>query len=184
MIWWILGVLVALVVGFLVFLQVKFAMHEKFVRENGQPVLGVLLMANETLYDPNGDPETPGFAVIGFEKPTPDYLAAMREVAARLAELDALGEAPEFSAVEREFAASLKNVNHTQGRRRRVPDEVTRGESFYLVDLWIYRERLPEDWLEQRVLACMATGRDEGEVLHIGADEEEAASMFAAAGLV
>ena len=88
-----------------------------------------------------------------------------------------------LSADEQEFAASMKQHNHTQGRRRRVPDDVTKGETFYVADIWVYRDRLLDGWEDHRAIACIATGRDEGEIIHIG-PEEEGKALLEAAGVL
>lgn len=185
MIWvYVIGGVVLLVAGFLAYLFIEDAMKEKFVRENGRPVLGTLAMANETLYDPDGDPATTAFALISFDEPTLALLDELVELGERLNELytsvpDSVNQTP----VEQKFAASLKQHNYTENRRRLVPRELTGGRTVYIVDLYVKRDRLPPDWQAHRTLACMATGKDEGRVILLKLDEQEAVAMYEKLGV-
>lgn len=184
MIWWILGGILLLGAGFIAYVLIKFAMHEKHVRANGRPIVGMLAMANQSLYDPDGDPELPGFVVIGFQPPSPEHLERLGEVGHRVHELYVDTDTSTLSPAEQEFSASMKQHNHTMGRRRLIPEEITNGETYYVADIWLYRDRLLDGWEEHRAIACLVTGRDEGHVLHIGTDEDEAKSLYQAVGVV
>lgn len=176
--------LVAVVVGLYVNEVIKEKRKEREVKRSGRPVLGAWVMVNETMLDGDGLPEAPGLIVFGFYKSSPKLTAALGPLAARIYGLYESEDVDSLSPVCREFALRLKNDNYQDGRRSPVPQEVAGPLVVYVADLWIHRNRLPADWMETRMLACMATGTDEGKIILLTSDDSIARELYdAAAGL-
>lgn len=166
--------------AFVLYLHAAEARKEKEVRAKGRPVLAALVMANETLQDPKGDPETAGVVVFTFEPPTPPLAAHLREVAEKVYALYRTRKLGKLGRPERKVAELIQNHNYRDGRRNLLPPEIAGSYKVYLADLWVVRDRLPDGWNEARALACKAAGGDEGQIILLKSDEAEARSIYEA----
>lgn len=158
---------------------------EKRIRETGKPVLGVLVMANAQFLQEKSIASAPALVIISHEPPSPTLAAAMRDVASDLFELYTADDdqVAGLSAPERQTAELIKNDSYREGRRNRIPLELTQGRVLYMTDIWLQRDRLPDHIGESRVLACLATGQDEGEIMAISFQEDAARRIYAAVGV-
>ncbi|PQO36505.1 hypothetical protein [Blastopirellula marina] len=158
---------------------------EKRLRENGKPVLGVLVMANSQFLQEQSIASAPALVIISHEPPTPDLAAAMRDVASDLFELYTAEDSKiaSLSPPEQKMAELIKNDSYREGRRNRVSLEMTQGRVLYMTDIWLQRDRLPDHVGASRVLACLATGQEEGEVMALPFGEEAAQRIYAAVGV-
>lgn len=172
--------LVLVVMAIYVNETIKEKRKEREVKESGRPVLGALVMANNTLADPDGLPEAPGLVVFGFYKAGPKLTAALKPLAERIYDLYEKEDVDSLSPVCREFSLLLKDHNYRDGRRNPVPEEVAGPLKVYVADLWIHRDRLPYDWAESRALACMVTGTDEGQIILLPHDDPRAQQLYTA----
>jgi hypothetical protein len=179
----VIGIVVLLVVAFVVlvaYLVIADIRKEKQVRRDGEPVLADLVMANESLQDPDGDVELPGVVVFSFDEPTPRLQMALRNVAEECYELYTSDEMDSLDGADLEVAEIMKNHNYQEARRNRLPAAVAGEQGIYLADLWIKRDRLPDNLDEDRSLACMVTGQNEGKIILLPPDDPMAEKIYAA----
>ena len=57
------------------------------------------------------------------------------------------------------------------------------GEAIWFADINFKRDRLIEGWSELRAIACMVSGEDEGEIMMLPLDTEQARTLYRSAGL-
>jgi len=188
MIWTILigivifvGLIVVGLVAWLMYYAISSKRKERRVREQGRPMLTSLMMANHSMYDPDGVAEAPGVVVFGFYQPNPKLPATLRSIGKRCHELYTAPNPDILPPVLRQFSLLLKDHMYDEDRRNRVPAEVAGTASVYVADLWIDRDRLPPGWREHRVLACAVTGTDQGAIVLLPPDDPAAQQIYAAA---
>lgn len=155
------------------------------IRETGKPVLAVLVMANSQFLQETRIASAPALSIFSHEPPSTSLADTMREVASELFALytaepaEIAGLAPHLQKV----AELIKDDGFKESRRNRVPPEMTGGRVIYMADTWIERDRLPDHVAFSRVLACMVTGSDEGEIMVLPQEEEPAQRIYAAVGV-
>lgn len=76
------------------------------------------------------------------------------------------------------MALTIKDHNYHNNRRNQVPPEIAGNLNVYFADLWIRRERLPNDWQANRALACMSSGDYEGQIILLTPDEPAARTIY------
>lgn len=176
----IAGVVILLIlwgVGSLFLASSQITKDEAELREEGRPVLAVLVMANQELFrsrDP--DMNVPALVALSFERPSPELLALLKDVGSRAFALYA-GKPP-GSDPERRVAALVKDDAHVYSRRRRVPPEFADGQEVYLADLVLYRKRLSPTAQADRAVPCLASGRAEGKLMQLEHDAFAAKKVF------
>lgn len=182
-----LGVVVFLLVAavaLLVYLSQSGKASEKRLRENGTPVLAVVVMSNAEFSRDVTIAAAPALVLISFEPPSDLLVADMLEVAT---ELFGFYLAPEqqiksLPNYQQQMAKRVKNDTHQKGRRTRVAREMSLGHVLYMADLWMERKNLPNHVPLTKILACLATGRDEGEIMLLPPAEKEAQDIYDAVG--
>lgn len=183
-----LGFVVVLVIGVIAFLIYAVADDKatnKRVRENGKPVLGTLVMINEEfLNNPNAG-MSPGLMLFAFDPPSKALAKDMREIATQLFKLYKAdtNQIVRLSEPLQQTAERLKDHDYQTNRRTRVVSELSRGHDLYLADTYVDRDRVPDHALRTRLLACMVTGQDEGEIIVLPPDDEEAQRIYQALGI-
>ncbi|EAQ81766.1 hypothetical protein [Blastopirellula marina] len=175
----------ALVIVFLYFYSsYNEAATERRIRENGKPVLAVLVMANSEFLQQQSIASAPALMIFSHEPPSKSLAEVLRELADDLFDLYTADD-EEIAGLpphQQHAAELLKNDAYHKGRRNRVPLELTRGRVIYMADVWIERECLPDHVALSRVLACLVTGLDEGEIMALPPDEAAAKQIYAAVG--
>lgn len=182
----VVGVLVALVVGAFVLLLLyvhyndrAVAEQEARVRGSGQPVMSVLVMANSELL--SGEREGgPALIAIDLSPEPKKHVEALRAFSSRTYELYALPDSAmrSLSRSELRVAVHAKDHAYQAGRRFRVPDELTGGRDYYLLDAWLYADRTRPYTEEDRLIPCLITGSGQGEVMQLPHTEMEARTLF------
>lgn len=184
MIWIILGVVVGLIVLGIAAICIRHniieSRKERNVRANGRTVLASLMMANQTAFDPDGDPEFPGVVVFGYYEPGQQLATRLRAIAEKLFGLYTADpqQLASFPPSLQHVAMTLKDHNYKDSRRNWVPPEIAGDMMVYFGDLWIRRERMPNNWQASRQLACMATGDIEGQVILLPPDDPAAQQLY------
>lgn len=176
--------IVLAIIALILYSSYSEAAAEKRIREAGKPVLAVVVMANSEFLRTTSIASAPALVIFSLEDPSPALADAMRELGSELFELytaaaDDVAKLPPFQQLTAEL---IKNDRYQEGRRTRLPLELTRGRVIYMADIWIERDRLPEHIAIARILACLATGQDEGEIIALPHHEEAAKRIYAAAG--
>ncbi|MCC9605907.1 hypothetical protein LOC68_20565 [Blastopirellula sp. JC732] len=176
--------LVLTIVALSIYGSISDAAAEKRIRENGKPVLAVLVMANSEFLRKQSIASAPALVIFTLEPPSTSLADVMRELASELFELYTAepGDVAGMSKPQRNAAERLKDDSYREARRTRVPLELSSGRVIYMADIWIDRDRLPDHVAFTRVLACMATGQDEGEIMALPLDEDGAKRIYAAVG--
>ncbi|MBI1248883.1 hypothetical protein GC197_13710 [bacterium] len=174
--------LVIAVVALFVYAARDDAAIQKRVRENGKPVLAVLVMANSQLMEEDGIDSAPGVVLFSFDHPSESLADDMREAASEIYELYTSEESQlaGLPAYQQNMAKLIKDHYYKDSRRNRVPQEMTHGQVFYMADIWIERDRIPMHAAFTRALACMVTGQDEGEIIVLSPEEDAAKRIYAA----
>jgi len=186
-----LGVVVAVIGGLLLaFLLLLVALNvvsgwsvakdEAVIRAEGRPVAAVLVMANTALL--SGEARgAAGLGVIDLGPGAYAHIEGLKRFAQRAYQLyvQPIQLANELGPAETLVAKAIKDDVLELHRRVRVPPELCQGrEQVYLVDLWLYRDRLGPDLGESnRVIPCMVTGREEGLIMQLPHKEAAARSV-------
>lgn len=161
------------------------AATERRIRENGKPVLAVLVMANSEFLREKTIESAPALTIFSHEPPTASLAEALHELAADLFDLYTADD-EEIAGLpphQQQTAEIIKSDAYHEGRRNRVPLQLTRGRVIYMADIWIHRDHLPEHVEESRVLACLASGTEEGEIMVLPPGEAAAKQIYAAVGV-
>ncbi|WDI43987.1 hypothetical protein [Bremerella sp. P1] len=179
-------VLVLLVIAFLVWASYDEKATEQRVRENGQPVLAVLVMANSQFLNDTSIPSAPALTLITFAPPSVPLAEDMKEVASELFELytSEESEIARLPKPQRTMGELIKQDSYKEGRRTRVVPEMSRGHVLYMTDTWLQRDRIPDHTAFTRVIACLATGKDEGEIMALPHEEDAAQRIYQAVDAV
>lgn len=179
-------VLVVAVVAFLIYAVADDKATDKRVRENGKPVLGVIVMVNsEFLQNPNAG-MAPGLTLIAFDPPSQELAKDMREIASQLFKLYTADTDKIVRLAEplQRTAERLKDHNYQTNRRTRLVSEMSRGHQLYLADTYLVRDRIPDHALQTQTIACMVTGTEEGEIVPLPPDDEAAQRVYRAIGAI
>lgn len=157
---------------------------ERRIRENGQPVLAVLVMANSEFLSDNKIPMAPALTLVTFDPPSLRLLQEMREISSELFKLYKFDPYMVITLPkhQQEVAELIKNDRYVEGRRNQVPLEMTGGLVLYMVDTMLERKRIPPHAGHTRALACMVTGTDQGEIMVLPHEDELAQRIYQAVG--
>lgn len=116
----------------------------------GRRVTAVLVQANQGLFAPGGD-DLPCLIVFSFDREADvGFLTEMSEFI--FAHKDKRYANPDRARVSH-FVTDEAAMMY---RRRRVPEAFTDGLAVYCADLWIHRPFLPDGYLRERELPCLA----------------------------
>lgn len=182
-----LGVVLFLVLALVALLYYLAHVHEaaeRRLRENGTPVLAVVVMANSTFYR---DPEiksAPALVLFSFEPPSEALAEDMRDVAMELFELY-LTDEEEIQSLpnyQQQMVKRLQDDSYQPGRRTRVAMEMSLGHVLYMADLKMRRRHVPEHVADTLALACVVSGKEEGRIMVIPFEEEDAQRIYSAVG--
>lgn len=172
--------------GLVAWVMMVEARKEKAVRRDGRPVAAALVMANHSLYEADGDPQTAGVVVFSFDPPSRAQANQLIAIASDVYQLYSADDVSRETPSRQHVAAIIKDHNYREGRRNRLPPELTGGRTIYLADLWIHRDRLAPDWQTGRIFACKATidssDPDKGQIIHLGPVDAEAQQVYQAVG--
>ncbi|UUO07430.1 hypothetical protein M4951_03755 [Blastopirellula sp. J2-11] len=158
------------------------AATERRIRENGKPVLAILVMANSDFLQKQTIASAPALTIFSQEPPSKSLAEVLRELADDLFDLYTADD-EEIAGLpphQQHAAELIKNDAYHEGRRNRVPLELTRGRVIYMADIWIERDRLPDHITSSRALACLVSGADEGEIMALPPSDEAAKQIYAA----
>ncbi|MFN3153026.1 hypothetical protein [Bremerella sp.] len=177
-----LVLLVVLVVAFVIWANYDDKKTEARLRENGQPVLAVLVMANSQFLSDDSIPSAPALTLITFAPPSVSLAEDMKEVASELFDLytSEESEIARLPKPQRTMGELIKQDSYKAGRRTRVVPEMSRGHVLYMTDTWLQRDRIPDHTVFTRVIACLATGKDEGEIMALPYEEDAAQRIYRA----
>ncbi|MFN3153025.1 hypothetical protein [Bremerella sp.] len=159
---------------------------ERRIRENGQPVLAVLVMANSQFLSDTKIPMAPALTLVTFDPPSLRLLQEMREIGSELFKLYTCDPYMVITLPKHQQAVAelIKNDRYVEGRRNQVPLEMTGGRVLYMVDTMLERKRIPPHAGHTRALACMVTGTDQGEIMVLPYEDELAQRIYQSVGAV
>lgn len=187
LLFWIGGFVVLVVgglMGLLVFIRVVMSRMERRIRRDGRPILTTMMMANNSLHDPDGRSQVPGVVVFSFDQPSPQLAETLRITAQRCFELYTAPDPNVLPPTLRQFALLLKDDIYDADRRNLVPTELSGYLPVYVADLWLHRDRLISGWHDHRVVACAVTGTHQGEIVMLAPDDPAAVQVYTAAGVM
>jgi hypothetical protein len=125
--------------------------------ETGIPVWGVLVQANQMLFQP-GDTDLPCLVLFSFE-PLGGQIATMQRLAHRVFAFKGTQQTDPDLA----YIANLTTDERAyRYRRRQLPLSFTGGATIYCADLFVQRSCLASGYLMGRVLPCLAEPGDSG----------------------
>lgn len=149
--WMCLGLLILAVV--LTVLQSRAAgRHERYVLENGRPVLGWIVQAPAALFQP-GETSRPAQILLTFDPAVADPPALLAGVAARLRELR---DSPPKDGPTADIARLLNDATYRPYERFRVPAVLTGGPEVFLAHVYVKRELLPAGVVDVQFVRCLA----------------------------
>lgn len=127
------------------------------VVERGEPVVAYVVQANEHLFVP-GTQNLPSLVIFSFD-PRGEDAAFMSAVAETLHKLKGTKPAePELRPIAERITSEKAEIYH----REQVPPSITEGVPVYMGDLYIWRLRLREKYLDRGTLFCLAEAGDQG----------------------
>jgi hypothetical protein len=126
-------------------------------RRGALPVLAVLVQANAALFEPDGQDELPCMVVFSHD----DSVTAgeLSEIARLI--FSVKGE-PQSDPDLQALSDLVTNEQAAMYRRRPIPMRFTDGRVVFAADLWVTRAFLPDGYLNQRELICLAEPTDRG----------------------
>lgn len=177
------GFLVLCAVGLVVVARIVNRRMERRVRREGRPVMAALVMANNSLHDADGRSQVPGVVIFSFDEPDSQLRERLSAIAEECFDLYTAPEVETDNDALFDFALLLKDDMYDADRRNRVPQDLARSDGVHVADLWIHRDRLVPGWQNHRVIACVATGSDEGEIVMLPPDDPAAGQIYSTAGV-
>lgn len=130
---------------------------ERLRQRGATPVIACLVQANHLLFQPDGPDELPCMVVFSHDDSvTTDEL---HEIAGQLMSVKGEEQSDPDLGLMSEMVTNETAVMY---RRRRIPMQFTDDRVVYAADLWISRSFLPERYLADRELMCLAEPTDRG----------------------
>jgi hypothetical protein len=165
MLWWIVGsvcgLLTVALVAFLVYAVMRDNKRKAFALEHGEQTHGWLVQANSALFE-EGVMDLPALVVISPDAETNDDEEFMTELAERIMELkDEDGEVIGETKAERAVSKLMSDESYVEGKKDKLPSELTGGREVYLVHIYVYRDHLPDKRLEGRKIPCAIVWDDD-----------------------
>ncbi len=147
--WVCIGLTVAAVI-LIVVLNIKMSNARKYTLENGEPVIGWLVQANNNLFE-KGIQDYPAVVLISPDPKSADDEEYMTELASDIMSLK--GE--DCDDDDEEFVSSLvTDEAYVEGKRTKLPKSFTDRPNIYLCHVYIYRDDLPKKRLTQNYVCC------------------------------
>ncbi len=131
--------------------------RREILGQQGMPVWGVLVQANQLLFAP-GDRNHPCLVLFSFE-PAGGHIDYLQRLASAIF---ALKETRPTDPDLRLVAHYVTDERAVKYRRRKLPTSFTGGPTVYCADLIIVRSCLPNGFLTEKVLPCIAEPGEQG----------------------
>ncbi len=147
--WILVGLGVAFVILVVIF-TIKEGKKKRYALENGAQTHGWLVQANNALFE-DGLMDNPGLVIISPDKKTNDDRDFMSDLADQIMELKT--EEGDTKA-ERKVSRLMADETYVEGKRDKLPEELTKGKTVFLVHIMIYRDHLPGKKLRHRKVYC------------------------------
>lgn len=173
-----LVLLVVLAVAALVIASEISKRREQNTLAAGRPVVTTLVMANNQLLEPDGVDAAPGVVVLSFDPPSRPLVEFMSAVGEKCFDLYTSDETLQLPPSLRDVALRMKADRYHSGRRTLIPPELAGPHRLYLADLWIVRKRFTGHFEADRVIACAATGIEEGRLVHLPPEDPRTAALL------
>jgi hypothetical protein len=154
---WLCAGLVLLAVVLTITQSRAAARHERYVMEQGRPVLGWLVQAPSALFEP-GESSRPAQILFTFDPAVADPAALLPEVAARLR---ALRNRPPQDGPAADAARLVNDHGYRPYERSRLPADLTGGPEVFFAHVYVRRELLPAGVLDVPFVRCRAVPDDE-----------------------
>ncbi len=147
--WVCIGLTVVAVI-LIVVLNIKMSNARKYTLENGEPVIGWLVQANNNLFE-KGIQDYPAVVLISPDPKSADDEEYMTELASDIMSLK--GE--DCDDDDEEFVSSLvTDEAYVEGKRTKLPKSFADRPNIYLCHVYIYRDDLPKKRLTQNYVCC------------------------------
>ncbi|HEX3150977.1 MAG TPA: hypothetical protein VHR66_23055 [Gemmataceae bacterium] len=167
MLWWILGAICSLLVVvallFLAIHMIRSSRHEADVRENGEPVVGFIVQANNVLWQ-KGYGDNAAQILITFDRELADDPEQMLKLARRLGKLKSK---PPRDDMEEEIAQLVIDETARFSTRYRLPKKFTGGPTVYSIAVMIYRRFLPDRRITLPYVYCVGLPGDDGGAVYM-----------------
>ena len=158
--WVCIGLTVA-AVAFIVYANVVDRKRRAYTLENGENTHGWLVQANNALFE-DGHMDLPALVVMSPDEETNDDEEFMTDLAERIMELKSEeGRVIGRTKAERAVSKLMADETYVEGKRDRLPKELTGDREVYLVHIYVYRDHLPEKRLEERKIPLAIIWDDE-----------------------
>jgi hypothetical protein len=147
-------------VAFVVYAVIRDNKRKAYALEHGEHTHGWLVQANNALFE-DGTMDAPALVVISPDAETNDDEEFMTELAERIMELKSdSGRVIGRTKAERAVSKLMSDETYVEGKRDKLPAELTGEREVYLVHIYIYRDHLPEKKLEGRKIPCVIVWGD------------------------
>jgi hypothetical protein len=158
---WLGILIVAVVVGFGVlmvigrYMMAQDAKKQARVLEEGEPVLGWVIMANKILYEADDiDDSSATFVLIAKDPEVgndEDYMTALVEEVKEIIESESRALETDD---EHEVHDYLQSHKYIEGAKLKIPKSITQGKVVYLCHLFVFRKDLPRRKIAGHTIHC------------------------------
>ena len=129
--------------------------------ERSELLMTFVLLANNRLGQSRGV-VAPGLVIGSFD---PDV--SLDDLAAIAGEIDAAAAGEHGDEAQKAINELMSDLDYREGRRRRLPEAITKGQKVDAFDLNIIGDFLPESQPPMPILACLAEPGEGGTIQHV-----------------